>query len=436
METQLTTLDGCKRQISITMSAIELEPYYEQAYREAQPTIQLAGFRKGKVPLHLIKKHFGKTLQAQATEQIANQAFARAVEEQGISVIGTPQLRDIQRHADGSLTLTIAYEVLPEFELQNYRNIEITKLVAPVTDEDIEREIEHLTIQQARLEDAEQITDDMHYVVIKRHPIDPATGMPLIGKQSEEVPVFLRNEPAGSELKASLLNLHVGDSFRYTVPSDNKEQPPQTFHVTVQSIKRVMPAEFSNEFVETITHGELTSTEEFRRAIEQRLHETRTRTISKLMDEQLIQKILQAHDFEPPQGLVHTVLSSMLERDVQKLPDKKLPKDFDIRSYVEARMPTAYQTAKWLLIRERIIEQENLNITEDDINERLDSIVAELNLPEANAEYVRSAIAGSKELQEQLLHEKLMEVLRGYAVITEQSVNSSVSTADTLIHNT
>jgi len=422
LETQILTLDGCKREVKITLAASELEPHYEKAYREAQPDVQIQGFRKGKVPIHLIKKNFGKTIEANAAEDIANEVFQGILQEQDLRPVGQPTLRDIQRNSDGSIVFSIAYEVLPEFELQNYRNIKIEKLIYPVTEEDIEREIERLTMERASLDDAEQISDEMHFVTVRLNPIDTATGMTLIGGKAEEIRVFLKNEPVGSELKTSLLNLKVGDTFRYMVPSNAEDgkQASAPMQASVQEIKRVVPAELTNAFVEELTGGQITSTEELRQDFEKQITTVRQKAINETMDNQLVQKILEAHDFEPPQTLISQVVASMLQEDVERLPDKKLPKNFDVRRYAESRTPIARNTAKWMIVRERIIEAENLEITDDDINKHVEELATSLNMGEANFEYLRSAIAGDENLQSRLMHEKVMETLRGYSVITEK----------------
>ncbi len=411
------------------MTAAELEPHYEKAYRDAQPEIQIQGFRKGKVPIHLIKKNFGKAIEANAVEDIATEVFRNVLEEHKIEPVGQPTLRDVQRESDGSLGFSISYEVMPEFELQNYRNIEVEKLIFNVTEEDIDKEIERLMLERASLEDAEQITDEMHYVVARLNPIDVATGMPLIGGKSEEVRTFLKNEPAKSEFKASVMNLKVGDSFRFMPPSKDANALSAPVLATVQEIKRVVPAEFTNAFVEEITQGQLTSTEDLRRDMEKQMRGSRESSIKSLMDDQLVQKILEAHDFEPPQGLISQVVASMLQEDMQRLPDKKLPKGFDVRAYAESRTPIARNTAKWMLIRERIIDEENIEISEDDINKQVEELTAMMNLPEANVEYMRSAIAGDEQLQSRLMHEKLMDVLRSYAVITEKEFDRTAAEA-------
>ncbi len=424
METNIVTLDGCKRELRITLAAHELEPHYEKAYREAQPEIQVQGFRKGKVPLNIIKKRFGKTIENDAVETIATEVFNEAVKDLDQKPIGQPSLKDIQRESDGSLGLTIGYEVLPEFELQEYRNLEIERLIYPVGEEDVNNEIERLTLERSELLDAEQVENDMYFVNVRLNPFDAATGMPLIGAKAEEIRVFLRNEPAGSELKTSLLNTKVGDSFRYTVPASEDGQPAQVMMASVQEIKQVVPAEFTNAFVEEITNGQITSTEAFIEDIEKGIVRARENAIKEAMSNQAVDKILAAHDFEVPQSLVQEVISSMLQQDMQRMPDKKLPKNFDIRRYVASATPVAANTAKWMILRERIVERENITITEDDISTHVEELLSEMGMPTENLEYLRSAIAGDETLQNRLIHEKVIKTILDYAVITDKDVET------------
>jgi trigger factor len=430
LDTNIVTIDDCKRELRITLAAYELEPHYEKAYREAQPEIQVQGFRKGKVPLNIIKKRFGKSIENEAVETIATEVFKEAVKDLDVKPIGQPALKDIQRESDGSLGLTIGYEVLPEFELQEYRNLEIEKLIYPVVEQDIENEIERLTLERSELLDAEQVEDEMFFVSARLNPLDAATGMPLIGAKAEEIRVFLRNEPAGSELKTLLLNTKVGDTFRYALPSLEEGQPAQMTIASVQEIKRVVPGEFTNEFVEVITNGHLSTTEEFRADLEKNIVRARENAIKDAMSNQVVDKILATHSFEIPQSLVQSVISSMLQQEMERMPDKKLPKNFDIRRYVASATPVALNTAKWMIIRERIVEQENITITDEDINAHVVELITEMGMPTENLEYLRSAIAGDETVQNRLMHEKVIKMILDYSVITERDVEFFQAEAD------
>jgi trigger factor len=428
LETHFTTLDGSKRELTLKLTPADLEPHYERAYLAAQPDLQIQGFRKGKVPIAMIKKRFGKSIETDAIEDIASSIFNTVIRDNDIAPIGQPAIKDIQRESDGSLGLTIAYEVLPDFDLQPYRNIEIKRTLYTIPESDVDIEIERLLIKQAEFKEAERVEDELYLVKVRINPIDEATNMPLIGEGSQETFVFLKNEPVGSELKAGLLNTQVGDTFRYTMilpvdavdNSENARTNSVPFMATVLEIKQVVLPELTDAFVETFTGGDFTTTEDFRRDIERDIRFSVDGMIRESMTNQLLDTILAAYDFEPPQSLVSEVVSSLLQNDIERLPGKKLPKNFDVRRYVEKTTPLAVNTAKWMIIRERIIDAENIEITPEDIERHIEELTNTLNIESTNTEYLRSAIAGDENLKNRLLNEKVLETLLNYSVITDE----------------
>lgn len=418
METQNFILDDTRREVTLLFTDAELKPHYEKAYTSAQPHVQLPGFRKGKVPVSMIKQRFGKDLENEALETIASEGFQDFVKNENVNPIGRSTLRDIQREPDGSIRFTIGYEVIPEFELGNYRGLTIRKPVHEVTEEDVERELEELTLRYATTQEAEQITDELFIATVQFRTLDEASGMPILGGEPDEFTIFLKREPANSEVKAALLNAKVGDTFHHLMP--DREDPNKSYKTlaTVKSIVQVVPADISNDFVETATNSRFHTTEELREEYERQIKTYWEDTARRIMDDQIVEQILKAHDFAPPQSLVQEVITNVLKDEVERLPDKKLPKGFDIQRYVERLTPTATNTAKWMIIRERIIETEKLKVEDVDIDKHVDDLAEHLGT-EANFEYLRSLVAGNEELQNRLMNDKVMETLRDYAVIIE-----------------
>ena len=93
MEVTIKNNNDCEQEMHITMSQEELAPHFEKAYREAAPALEIKGFRKGKVPMHMIKKMFGASIEYQAVEDISNDIFRKEIEARNINPIGTPAER-------------------------------------------------------------------------------------------------------------------------------------------------------------------------------------------------------------------------------------------------------------------------------------------------------------------------------------------------------
>ncbi|MBK9247004.1 MAG: trigger factor family protein [Ignavibacteria bacterium] len=97
METNFITIDNCTQEVEITLSNSELQPHYNKAYADSAKLIEVPGFRKGKVPLPIIKQRFGRSIENEALETIANEEFTIIARRDNLTVLGNPSLRDIRK---------------------------------------------------------------------------------------------------------------------------------------------------------------------------------------------------------------------------------------------------------------------------------------------------------------------------------------------------
>ncbi len=419
MDTQFHTLEGCKREVEIALTKNDLEPHYIKAYREAQKSVDLPGFRKGKVPLNVVKQRFGKQIRDSALEDIANEVYQSVLKENELKTIGPPVLKDIAKENNGSVKFTISYEVHPEFELGEYKGLTVDKPVVEVNEQLVDDAIERVTFQHASLEDAEQVEDESFTIAFELRKLDPASQLPIIGGEVKEEEVFLRDENLDPDFKASFMNSKIGDTFNYKTktPEDQEEQAEsELLHITIKGIKRVVPAEFSNDLVETISKGRFFSTEEYREQVETELRQQYDKRSSDLMQEMLIGKIIDAHEFEAPDSLVVELINGRLKEMQEQMPDKKLPPDFDVQRYAENARPSAARSAKWILIRDKIIQKEELKVVSEDYDKFSADLAAKMQLA---YDQIRPIVETSDQFESQILNEKVMNMLVDYAIITE-----------------
>ena len=164
METTLTEINECNQQIDFTLTQDELIPHFELSYLKAAPNIEIKGFRKGKVPLTLIKKYYGQSIELESVENIANECFRQTITEKNLQPIGMPSLVDIKYNSGEPLKFTVKFEIRPSFELQEYKGVEAKKYSHLVTDEEIQNELKRLQQSNATYEDV-KIVDGKDFVV-------------------------------------------------------------------------------------------------------------------------------------------------------------------------------------------------------------------------------------------------------------------------------
>jgi trigger factor len=405
---------GYEQEIEISLTKDDLQPHYDKAYKKAQPLIKMQGFRPGKVPMNLVKKVYGREIEAEAEEEIINDIFTKIVEEDGLNPLSQPHLHDLKKE-NGELKFTVHFEVVPNFQIVEYKGIVVDEPVHRVTDKEIEKHIEKLCKDHATFDTATSIDDYDHVVGLKLRLLDLETGLPLIDEAPAEEHLYLGDEKIVKELKESLLNLKGGDVFDLVL-FNPKTNEPAKFQIEVNEIQKVIPAEFSNELVEKITDGKFLTTEDFREDLGFKLQEKWDEISHNQLEENLIVKIMEAQpDFDLPPSFVDRLIKSIYE-DIKKR--YKLKTDKEIEKYIsfeEAEM-MAHRFGKWEIVRNKIIEIEDIKIEDHDIDEEISRFAEQYKLEH---DYIKEFLLKDNNFINSKLVKKVMDFLLDFAITNE-----------------
>jgi trigger factor len=358
----------------------------------------------------MIKQRFSRDIENEALDTIADTEFRKFVEAETQRVVGTPALTDIKKSSEG-VEFTIRYEVLPEFELGNYRGLELQRPEREITDEDVQDEIDRLTLRASSFETAERTDGTMYVVTFAKHLLDAETSLPVIGAAAEEERVFLDDDSVDMHLRNSLSDKAVGDSVTYVAETSDENSQPPSYRLTISDIQRVIPAEFSNEFVETITGGKLASTEELRQDLHKQLTQIVLDEQKRAVEQQLVDALVNAHEFEPPKALVHAVVHQLFEDFKERNKDQPGIEKLDAHALEAQLKPNAERIVRWELIREKIIAAENITITDEDLLGMATQYGVEVD-------QIRMIMRQQRQMEDQMLADKAVRTLLDYAVIT------------------
>lgn len=415
MEHKVTEKENWGRELEITVSREEIKPQLDKAYFEARPYISHKGFRKGQVPVNLIKKLYGKQIEGDAFGDIANELFNQILQEKKLSFIGEPKLTKIDDQKE-SVTFTFSYEVMPEFELADYQDIEIDEPVHNVSDEEIEKELEEMSINNGNLAPAEQITDDLHIAHVKIQEIDEATGLQVPDSKTEETDMFLHSPYVTPDLKELLLNLKEGDNFNYKPAQNDPTAPQKTFNIKIEKILKLTPVELTDEFIKEYTQGKFETVDEYREEIGFKLQEQWNQKSREAMEEQLVKKITDMNDFEVPKGLLWKVVEGMtedLKKQYKDIPNFQNVTAADMFNDLE---PSATYRLKWEILRAKIIDKEKLEVEDHDLDQMVEEEAKRRN---SNPDKIREELKNNQNIMGQILYKKVIDLLLDYAVTHE-----------------
>ena len=395
MQTTIDQVGGLRRRVEITLSYDELSPHFERAYADVQQNLQLEGFRKGKVPLDIIKRRYGEQIERDALSDVATEAFRSAAVEHALDVVGTPVLVEMNRTVERGAHFVIECEVMPEISLVPYETIEVVKPIRTISETDVDEELYNVQLRSAQLEPAEQITDSMYVVKLSFAPIDPQTGAPLVGGKEQEF--FLDDDRMDPLLRSELINLRVGDSFVYRTEhaaDEHNEEPHQhAYHVTVREIKKVV--------LPTLDE---TGEEQLRNEIARSLQEYREKEIADYLCERVVDALVEAHDFDVPEGFVRAMAEEFAESTLEKNKDDKRLQQIPREQLIEYFMPQAEHAARWQLIADTILRTEKLELEP----ERLQRLAERYGV---DVSQLRMALEQNPSLRNRLLTDVLFEFL-------------------------
>lgn len=419
MEVNINSLSEVLYEADILVTNEELQPHFERAYEEYRPKAEVRGFRKGRVPLDMIKRLFGEAIEYKALDTVANDVYRQAMTERNIRPLGQPSMVDMDFQRGQHLRFKIKYEVKPEITLKNYKGLKIEKPIHTVTDAEVDAEVVHLRRVNSTSAEVESVTDADHVVTADVQELDEA-GTPLIGKKSANVRFYLADETLAREIKEALHTAKAGGVYRATVESKHDTHThPMHLSMTATKIEKVLLPEFGEALVKKLTGNRVTSPEEFQKNLRGDIQRYWDDQAERQVADAIIGEIVRAHEFPVPETLTNSVLDALVDDIRSKSRDKDLPKDFDEKKFREENRAYAIQQAKWLLLREHIAEAEQISVTETEIEQLAQSDAVRTGIAkERLLDYYRNSGA----VNERILSDKIISFLKDHAKISEKAM--------------
>lgn len=425
MQVTIITLSPTRQEAAFEVPREDLQPHFDKAYEEFRPKAQLKGFRKGKVPLPMIKKIYGEAIEHDAIDGIANDLFRAAMEERHVQPLGTPSMTNLEFERKEYLRFTVKYDVRPAITLKNYTGIAVEKPVHHVTDAEVEDEIHHLRRSNSTTTEVETVTDSEHTVIADVQELDDA-GTPLIGKKTQGTRFYLADPALTPEIRDALQAARNGETYRVQYESAHGEHTRKLHYaISVTGVEKVNLPPLDEALVRKITGGAVSSPEEFRASVRKDLAMYWENQALTRVHDAIANEVVRLHDVPIPDSLVEAYLDSFLEDMKGRTRDRKLPAGFDVEKFRTESRPYAIWQAKWSLLKEAIAEKENLTVTDEDLTKLAETESGRVGIDRDRLlDYYRKSSGATDRLQS----EKVMSFLLSHAKVKETPVESTHTT--------
>ncbi len=371
MEIKVNELTASEHEVEVTLKYDEIKPEIEEAYKKERKDISLPGFRKGKVPMQMLKKMYGEAIEYRAAEEIANKKFWDVVDEKGLKPISTPQLNDLDFNIDEKLFFKVKYEVIPELELKNYKGVSVEKPIFKVKDEDVDKEVETILKSRATFENAEQIEDTNYRITVDLQKLDDE-GKDVEGAVSKDLTIDLSDPKVNPEIVKKAKNKKVGSNFKFTFEDEHKHgdevhKEKFSYSATVNRVEKIVLPEADEKLIMELSNNKSKTLEEFKSQIRSNFENYYEGQSENILINSLLSQIVENNSFEPPAGYVEVIEKRLLEQERENA--KKYNAPFNEEMVKENVKPRAVWNSKWQIILENICKAENIEVTDADLEE-------------------------------------------------------------------
>jgi trigger factor len=369
---------GCKRSLEITVPVADVEKETERAAAEIQKKVRLPGFRPGKAPLSLVKTRFSGDVRQEVLEKLIPKFFGAAVEKDNLRVVGRPDYRDIHFHTGEPLKFKAEFEIAPDFELGEYRGITITYTEPEVTEADVEARLNQVREQKAEFvnEDPRPLADG-DYAMLS---LESLSGVAEKISQ-DELSLKIGGETTMAAFSENLRGASPEETreFEVTYPEDYERQNlagrTVKFRATVKAVRRKELPELNDEFAKDL--GDFQTLDELKETLRKNILREREHKAQEEAKHQLLDKLVDAHDFPVPEFYVDRQIEMNVENQVRLLVAQGMdPKGLklDWQKVRAAGKERATRDVKASLLLDKIAEREAIAPTQEDVDREVQKI--------------------------------------------------------------
>lgn len=373
--------ESCRKELELEIPADEVSKAMERVAKEFARLARVPGFRPGKAPIPLIKKRFAEDIKGEVLQTLVPQRVEKAVAEQKLTPVSQPQVDKVEYNEGQPVKFRASFEVLPEFALGNYKNLEIEMPEMQITDESVAETLAEMQQRAATFTPVEgRAVQNDDFVQVKLHGTPEGGGDPL---QADSVLCHVGAEETMEPFNENLRGASVGDHKNFDVeyPADypDAKLAGKKFHysVDVLGVKTKTLPEINDEFAKDVSDA--ASLEELKKKIRESLEHERDHRQKELQREKVLAELVKLHAFPVPDSLVEHQMDVRLERVVRSLAQQGVdPRavNVDWMSLRRRQEERARDDVKAELVVDRIATEEQIDVTEEELQHELEHVAS------------------------------------------------------------
>ncbi len=438
MQVTETLADGLKREFRVVVPAADLETRLNDRLVQIKDRVRLNGFRPGKVPVSHLKRVYGRSVMVEAIEEAVREANTKIVSDNGFKLAMDPKvsLPTAESEIEGiiagrsDLSYTVALEVVPPITLADFKGIKLEKLVADVTDAEVDEALQKIADQNrpfsAKPEGAKVEQGD-RVVINFTGRID---GQPFEGGTGEDIAVLVGSGGFIPGFEEQLVGMTAGEmrlvkaTFPKNYLSEALAGKEAEFDVTAKSIEAPGTVTIDDAFAKSLG---MESLDKLRDAVKERIQREHTAASRQKLKRTLLDELDKLHKFAPPPTLVEEEFNNVwrtVTSDLQAQGRTFADEGTTEEAAKEEYRAIADRRVRLGLVLAEIGEKNNIKVTDDEVTRALVERARQFPGREQEIwDYYRKNPSALASLRAPIFEEKVIDFVVELAQVTEKPVS-------------
>jgi trigger factor len=419
----------CRRELELEIPAEEVTKAMEKVAKEFARLANVPGFRKGKAPLTLIRKRFADDIKGEVLQSLVPEKLEKAVNERKLQPVSQPSVEKLDFNEGQPLKFTAVFEVLPQFELGNYKDLTLEMPPMEATETDVNKALEEARERASTFTPVEgRALADGDYAQLKLSGTPSDGSEPL---EAESVLCHIGAEETMAPFNENLRGANTGDhrTFDAEYPADypDPKLAGKTYHyeVDVLGVKAKTLPELNDEFAKDVSDA--TTLEELKTKIRENQQHQLEHQVKDMKREKVLAELVKLHEFPVPQALVDHQMDVRLQRMVRTLAQQGVdPRavNVDWVSLRKRQEDRAKDDVKAELIVDRIATAENIEVTDEEVQAELEHMASHSG---ESAEAIRASLTKDGTL------DRIKSKLRSDKTLDWLAQNSQIKTVEAAV---
>jgi len=408
-----------ERSLKVHVDWSDMEPGFEKKLIKLNKQVKRPGFRPGKIPRKIMLQSYGHSVLAEILDETVQAAYYKGIIDHKLSPIDQGSIEDMSEFDIGKdLDFVMKLQVEPDFETFDYKaGFKITKTEYTASDSDLEHALKHLQERYAEVEiredgalDGDLLQGDLQYL--------DADGAPIEGSHVKNRYIKIGDGVFGAKVAKKLIGAKAGEELTFDIPAQTKDGDELHIRMQVNAVETHILPELNDEFAKLVDPKFVTLAA-LKESTLADIQKQLDHDVIRAQDQTLANKLVEETKFELPELMIDDYLDKLVERVRQERGADV--NEEEVRTQNRER---AVWELSWYMIRKKMIADEKLEVTEDDIEAKLNELVSQMPGDREKMKALYRDKQYLPQIKDDIMEKKIFSHLESFATIKVKKASS------------